>query len=148
MNFPILSTIIFLHFLGLLLYFYSSKKNENNSAIYISLFTSLANLFLTFFLWYSFDNSSIGFQFVEEKNWISGLIKFKLGIDGISILFIILTAFITPICIISCVNSIKKRLNEFLIAILILETFILGVFCSLDLIIFYLFFEAGLYLCF
>ena len=101
-------------------------------------------MFLTFFLWHSFDKSLTGFQFVEEKNWISGLIKFKLGIDGISILFIILTAFITPICIISCINSVKKRLNEFLIAILILETFILGVFCSLDLIIFYLFFEAGL----
>ncbi len=144
MNFPILSTIIFLPFLGAAFIFLSNQKNENKSAIYISLFTSFANLFLTFFLWYSFDKSLTGFQFIEEKNWISGLIKFKLGIDGISILFIILTAFITPICIISCINSVKKRLNEFLIAILILETFILGVFCSLDLIIFYLFFEAGL----
>ncbi len=144
MNFPILSTIIFLPFLGAAFIFLSSQKNENKGAIYISLFTSFANLFLTFFLWYSFDKSLTGFQFIEEKNWISGLIKFKLGIDGISILFIILTAFITPICIISCINSVKKRLNEFLIAILILETFILGVFCSLDLIIFYLFFEAGL----
>ena len=115
--------------MGLLIFLFS-KKSENSSAIYISLFTSLANLFLTFFLWYSFDKSSIGFQFVEEKNWISGIIKFKLGIDGISILFIILTAFIAPICIISCVNSIKN-LNEFLIAILILETFILGVFFTL-----------------
>ena len=144
MNFPILSTIIFLPFLGAAFIFLSGQKNENKSAIYISLFTSFANLFLTLFLWHSFDKSLNGFQFVEEKNWISGLIKFKLGIDGISILFIILTAFITPICIISCINSVKKRLNEFLIAILILETFILGVFCSLDLIIFYLFFEAGL----
>ncbi len=144
MNFPILSTIIFLPLLGALFIFVSNQKSENKSAIYISLFTSIANLFLIFFLWYSFDRSFTGFQFVEEKNWISGLIKFKLGIDGISILFIVLTAFITPICIISCVNSVKKRLNEFLIAILILETFILGVFCSLDLIVFYLFFEAGL----
>ena len=144
MNFPILSTIVFLPLLGAAFIFLSSPKSENKSAIYISLFTSLANLFLTFFLWYSFDKSLTGFQFVEEKNWISGLIKFKLGIDGISILFIVLTAFITPICIVSCINSIKKRLNEFLIAILVLETFILGVFCSLDLIIFYLFFEAGL----
>ena len=144
MNFPILSTIIFLPLLGALFIFVSNQKSENKSAIYISLFTSIANLFLTFFLWYSFDRSFTGFQFIEEKNWISGLIKFKLGIDGISILFIVLTAFITPICIISCVNSVKKRLNEFLIAILILETFILGVFCSLDLIVFYLFFEAGL----
>ncbi len=144
MNFPILSTIIFLPFLGALFIFLSSQKSENKSAIYISLFTSIANLLLTCFLWYSFDKSFTGFQFVEEKNWISGLIKFKLGIDGISILFIVLTAFITPICIVSCVNSVKKRLNEFLIAILVLETFILGVFCSLDLIVFYLFFEAGL----
>ncbi len=144
MNFPILSTIIFLPFLGALFIILSSQKSENKSAIYISLFTSIANLFLIFFLWHSFDKTFNGFQFIEDKNWISGLIKFKLGIDGISILFIVLTAFITPICIISCINSVKKRLNEFLIAILILETFILGVFCSLDLIIFYLFFEAGL----
>ncbi len=144
MNFPILSTIIFLPLLGAVFIFLSSQKSEKKGAIYISLFTSIANLLLTFFLWYSFDKSFTGFQFVEEKNWISGLIKFKLGIDGISILFIVLTAFITPICLISCINSVKKRLNEFLIAILILETFILGVFCSLDLIIFYLFFEAGL----
>ncbi len=144
MNFPILSTIIFLPLLGALFIFLSNKKNESSSAIYISIFTSMANLLLTFFLWYSFDNSFVGFQFIEEKNWISGLIKFKLGIDGISILFIVLTAFITPICIISCIISVKKRLNEFLIAVLILETFMIGVFCSLDLIIFYLFFEAGL----
>ncbi len=144
MDFPILSTIIFLPLLGALFIFISNKKNESSSAIYISIFTSMANLLLTFFLWYSFDKSFAGFQFIEEKNWISGLIKFKLGIDGISILFIVLTAFITPICIVSCIISVKKRLNEFLIAILILETFMIGVFCSLDLIIFYLFFEAGL----
>ena len=144
MNFPILSSIIFLPLLGAIFIFLSSQKKENKSAIYISLFTSIANLFLTFFLWHISDRNVVGFQFVEEQNWINGFIKFKLGIDGISILFIVLTAFITPICIISCINSIKKRLNEFLIAILVLETFMLGVFCSLDLIIFYLFFEAGL----
>ena len=84
MTFPILSTIIFLPLLGALFIFISNKKNESSSAIYISIFTSMANLLLTFFLWYSFDNSFSGFQFIEEKNWISGLIKFKLGIDGIS----------------------------------------------------------------
>ena len=145
MNFPILSTIIFLPLLGaLFIFLFRDNKDNNKSSIYVSLFTSIANLFLTLFLWYSFDNNISAFQFVEEKNWISGLIKFKVGIDGISILFVILTAFITPICIISCINSIKERVKEFLIAILILETFMLGVFCSLDLVIFYLFFEAGL----
>ncbi len=145
MNFPILSSVIFLPLLGALFIFISRNKKDNyKSAIYVSLFTSLANLVLALFLWYSFDNGFSGFQFVEEKNWISGLIKFKLGIDGISILFVLLTAFIAPICIISCINSVKERINEFLIAILILETFMIGVFCSLDLVIFYLFFEAGL----
>ncbi len=143
MNFPILSTIIFLPLLGAI-FIFLSRNNNNTSSIYVSLFTSLANLFLTFFLWYTFDQSNADFQFIEEKNWINGFIKFKLGIDGISILFIVLTAFIIPICIVSCVNSVNERVKEFLIAILVLETFIMGVFCSLDLVIFYLFFEAGL----
>ena len=90
-----------------------------------------------------FDKSSYDFQFIEELSWIKGLINFKFGIDGISILFILLTTFVTPIAIISCINSIKIRLKEFLIAILVLETFMIGVFCSLDLVIFYIFL-AGL----
>ena len=143
MNFPILSAIIFLPLLGSF-FIFLSKSNDNKGATYVSLFTSFANLFLALFLWNSYDNSSANFQFIEESNWISGLIKFKLGVDGISILFIVLTAFITPICIISCINSVKSRVKEFLIAILVLETFMIGVFCSLDLVVFYLFFEAGL----
>tara|TARA_B100000945_G_scaffold88588_1_gene68967 strand:+ start:7143 stop:8639 length:1497 start_codon:yes stop_codon:yes gene_type:complete len=145
MDFPILSLIIFLPLLGAtFIFLFRYQKDNNKSAIYVSIFTSLANLLLSLFLWFSFDNNYSGFQFIEEKNWISGLIKFKLGIDGISILFILLTAFITPICIFSCINSVKERVKEFLIAILVLETFMIGVFCSLDLVIFYLFFEAGL----
>ena len=146
MNFPILSSITFLPLIGAFFVFLSkSDSNQvNKGAIYVSLFTSFANFFLVLFLWYSFDNTSSNFQFVEESVWISGFIKFKFGIDGISILFILLTAFIIPICVISCINSIKNRLKEFLIAILVLETFMIGVFCSLDLVIFYLFFEAGL----
>ena len=145
MNFPILSSITLLPVIGALFILFSkSEKNQNRNAINLSLFTSIVNLFLTIFLWYSFDKSVEGFQFVEEKNWISGFIKFKFGIDGISIMFIVLTAFITPVCIISCINSVKTRLKEFLIAILILETFMIGVFCSLDLVVFYIFFEAGL----
>jgi len=145
MNFPILSSITLLPILGsLFILFSKSEKNENRNVINLSLFTSIANLILAIFLWHSFDKNFVGFQFVEEHNWISGFIKFKFGIDGISILFIVLTALITPICIISCINSIRTRLKEFLIAILILETFMIGVFCSLDLVVFYIFFEAGL----
>ena len=146
MNFPILSSITFLPFIGAFFVFLtrSEKGEKNKSAIYISIFTSFVNFFITLFLWFSFDNQTSDFQFVEEINWISGFIKFKFGIDGISIIFILLTAFITPICILSCVNSVKSRLKEFLIALLVLETFMIGVFCSLDLVVFYLFFEAGL----
>ena len=144
MNFPILSIIIFLPLVGSMFIFLTKYENNNQSAIYVSLFTSFANFLLAIFLWYSFDKNLAAFQFVEEKSWINGYIKYKLGIDGISVLFIVLTAFITPICIISCINSVKNRIKEFLIAILILETFMLGVFCSLDLVVFYLFFEAGL----
>jgi len=144
MNFPILSSVIFLPLLGSFFILLSRSQNNNQGAIYVSLFTSLANLVLSLFLWYVFDNTETEFQFVEEKNWISGFIKFKLGVDGISILFIVLTALITPICIISCINSVKTRIKEFLILILILETFMIGVFCSLDLVVFYIFFEAGL----
>ena len=146
MNFPILSAITFIPLIGALFVFLTrSEKDEKNSgAIYISIFTSIVNFFIILFVWYSIDKTTSDFQFVEEYNWISGFIKFKFGIDGISILFILLTAFIIPICIFSCINSVKTRLKEFLIALLVLETFIIGVFCSLDLVIFYLFFEAGL----
>ena len=145
MNFPILSLITFLPIIGaFFIFIFSSDKTESKNSIYVSLFTSLVNLFLAIFLWYSFDKSTSEFQFIEQASWINGFIKFKFGIDGISILFIVLTAFITPICIISCINSIKQRLKEFLIAILVLESFMIGVFCSLDLVVFYLFFEAGL----
>ena len=146
MNFPILSSITLLPLIGALFVFLTrSEKNQTNrGAIYVSFFVTIANFLLSLFLWVSFDNSITEFQFVEEVSWITGLINFKFGIDGISILFIVLTTFITPIAIISCVNSTKERIKEFLIAILVMETFMIGVFCSLDLVIFYLFFEAGL----
>ena len=144
MNFPILSTLIFLPLVSSFFIFLSKDNKNNNSAVYISLFSSLATFLLSLFIWYSLDLTTADFQFLEEKTWINNFIKFKLGVDGISILFIVLTTLITPICIISCVNSVKVRVKEFLIAILILETFMIGVFCSLDLVVFYLFFEAGL----
>ena len=95
-------------------------------------------------MWIYFDQSTSNFQFIEDRTWIYGFINYKVGIDGISILFIILTTFITPLCIISVNNSVKTRLRDFLIAILIMESFMIGVFCALDLVVFYLFFEAGL----
>jgi len=146
MNFPILSAIIFIPLIGALFIFVTkgSQKNVEKNSKYVAIFSSLANFLLSLFLWYSFDTTISDFQFIEEKNWIGGYISFKLGIDGISILFILLTTFIAPICIFSGIHSIKFKIKEFLIAILVMETLMLGVFCSLDLIIFYLFFEGGL----
>ena len=145
MDFPILSSLILLPTVGaIFLFFTKSNKEKNITVKYVALFTSLVNFFLSLYLWILFDQTKPDFQFVEEKVWIEGFINYKVGIDGISILFIILTTFITPLCIISINNSIKTRLNEFLIAVLIMESFMIGVFCSLDLFVFYLFFEAGL----
>ena len=141
MNFPILSSLILLPSIGALFLLFTKSKNDNKiTSKYVALFTSLVNFFISIYLWFSFDQTTSVFQFVEERVWIEGLINYKVGIDGISILFLILTTFITPLCIISVNNSVKERLNEFLIAILIMETFMIGVFCSLDLVVFYLFF--------
>ena len=146
MNFPILSAIIFIPLIGAFFIFITrgSAKNVEKNSKYVAIFTSLTNFLLSLFLWFSFDTNTSEFQFIEEKKWIEGFIDFRLGIDGISILFIILTTFIAPICVFSGINSIKFKIKEFLIAILVMETLMLGVFCSLDLVIFYLFFEAGL----
>ena len=146
MNFPILSSLILLPTIGsLFLLFSKDKKNESSSTIrYVALFTSIVNFLISIYLWFLFDSSTSSFQFVEDKVWLKGFVNYKIGIDGISILFIILTTFITPICIISVNSTIKNRLRDFLIAILVMESVMIGVFCSLDLVVFYLFFEAGL----
>ncbi len=144
MNFPILSSLILLPTIGAIFILFGRSSSNYNSAKYISLFVTLANFVLSLYLWHVFDKTNSGFQFVEERIWIKGFINYKVGIDGISILFIILTTFITPLCIISVNSTIKNRLKDFLIAILVMETMMVGVFCSLDLVIFYLFFEAGL----
>ena len=145
MNFPILSSLILLPAIGAIFILFSkSSNNKYQSSKYVALFISLANFLLSLYLWYIFDKTLIDFQFLENKEWLSGFINYKVGVDGISILFIVLTTFITPICIISVNATIKYRLKDFLIAILVMETFMIGVFCSLDLVVFYLFFEAGL----
>ncbi len=146
MNFPILSAIIFIPLIGAFFIFVTKgvQKNVEKNSKYVAIFSSLTNFLLSIFLWYSFDTTTADFQFVEKKNWMKGFINFQLGVDGISILFILLTTFIAPVCIFSAIHSIKFKIKEFLIAILVMETLMLGVFCSLDLVIFYLFFEGGL----
>ena len=145
MNFPILSSLILLPIVGALFLFFTKDKDGNNlTAKYVALFATLVNFLISIYLWISFDPTTSFFQFVEERIWIQDFINYKVGVDGISILFILLTTFITPLCIISVNNTVTNRLRDFLIAILIMESFMIGVFCALDLVVFYLFFEAGL----
>tara|TARA_B100001540_G_scaffold68960_1_gene62082 strand:+ start:734 stop:2233 length:1500 start_codon:yes stop_codon:yes gene_type:complete len=146
MDFPILSSLILLPTVGALFLLFTkvSTIKSQQTIKYVALFVTFVNFFISIYLWYLFDKSIYQFQFVEEKIWLDGFVNYKVGVDGISILFIILTTFITPLCIISVNNSIKSRLKDFLIAILILESLMIGVFCSLDLVVFYLFFEGGL----
>jgi len=146
MSFPILSSLILLPSIGALFILLSKSKDQSNyqSSKYVALFVSFANFFISLYLWYIFDPNITDFQFVENRSWLPGFINYKVGIDGISILFIVLSTLITPLCIISVNKTITTKLKEFLIAILIMESLMIGVFCSLDLVIFYLFFEGGL----
>ncbi len=145
MDFPILSSLILLPAIGgLFIFFTKSRSKVNTTSKYLALFVTFLNFILSLYLWYSFDNTTAEFQFVENRQWLKGFVNYKVGIDGISILFIILTTFITPLCVLSVNNTVENRLKDFLIAILLMETLMIGVFCSLDLVIFYLFFEGGL----
>ena len=144
MNFPIISSLILLPIIGSFFLIFIKPEKSNNSIKYVALFISIANLILSIYLWIVFDQNNPKFQFVESRDWMSGIINYKVGIDGISILFVVLTTLITPLCVISVNSTITYRLKDFLLAILVMESLMIGVFCSLDLVIFYLFFEGGL----
>ncbi|MDA0376805.1 MAG: NADH-quinone oxidoreductase subunit M [Proteobacteria bacterium] len=146
MNLPILTIIIFLPLIGVLFILLTKgdEKKVNQICFNVSLLTSFLVFILSLLLWNNFDPNSAEFQFIEEQPWIGNVIKYKVGVDGISILFVVLTSLIIPLCIIATSNSVKFRQKDFLIALLLMQTMMLGVFCSLDIFIFYLFFEAGL----
>ncbi len=114
-----------------------------NAAKWIALATTLATLALSVLLVARFDAGQSGFQFLEDAQWFAGL-HYRMGVDGISVLFVLLTAFLMPLCIVASWKSIENRVIEYMIAFLVLETLVIGVFCALDLILFYLFFEGQL----
>ncbi|MDZ4309237.1 MAG: NADH-quinone oxidoreductase subunit M [Cypionkella sp.] len=141
----LLSIIIFLPAVAaaiMALFLRGSNEATANNAKWLALIATTATFIVSLFVLKGFDASNAGFQFVEEANWILGL-KYKLGVDGISILFVMLTTFLMPITILSC-WAVTDRVKEYMIAFLLLETLMLGVFLALDLVLFYLFFEAGL----
>jgi NADH-quinone oxidoreductase subunit M len=142
-GFSLLSLITFFPLAGALLIATQNAAAKSN-ARWIALYTTLFTLAASLYLWASFDYANAGFQFVEEMEWLGGAIRYKMGIDGISLLFVVLTAFLMPLCILASWDSIEIRVKEYMIAFLVLETLMLGVFSALDLILFYLFFEGGL----
>ncbi|WOI54538.1 NADH-quinone oxidoreductase subunit M [Parvularcula sp. LCG005] len=163
---PLLSILTYLPLSGvvfILLRQWSARADEQDgvarAARWVALLATAFTFGVSVFLYFQYDQTATGFQFVEEMTWFGGCggdfggvlnecaregIKYKMGVDGVSILFIVLTTFIMPICILASWDSIKTRVAEYLIAFLVLETLILGVFSALDLMLFYVFFEGSL----
>ncbi len=119
------------------------KVETDAAAKWIALVTTLATLALSVLLVVQFNPHASGFQFVEDFSWFAG-IHYRMGVDGVSVLFVLLTAFLLPVCIAASWRSIENRVLEYLVAFLLLEVLVIGVFCAMDLIVFYLFFEGQL----
>ncbi len=141
----LLSIITFLPLVAaaiLALFLRGDDGAARRNAKWLALLATSATFLISLFLLTGFDPADTGFQFVEEYDWILGL-KYKMGVDGISVLFVLLTTFLMPVTIAACWD-VEVRVKEYMIGFLVLETLMLGVFCALDLVLFYLFFEAGL----
>jgi len=120
------------------------SKATLNNARYIAFWTTALTFAVSLYAWSLFDPAKPGFQLVEQSNWFSSTILYKLGVDGVSMPFALLTTLLMPICILASWKSIQTRVKSYLIAFLILETLMIGVFVALDLLLFYVFFEGGL----
>ena len=146
-TFPVLSLITFLPLLGALLMFCvrGDEKSVTDNVKSIALVTTLVVFALSVYMFMGFDKSSADFQFVEKFDWLPALgSSYKMGVDGISIFFVLLSTLLTPICILASWESIKKRVREYMMAFLLLETMMIGMFCALDFVLFYVFFEGVL----
>jgi NADH-quinone oxidoreductase subunit M len=146
-DWPLLSLVTFLPLVGaaLILLTRGDADVVARNARYVALWTSLVTFAVSLLVWGNFDNREAGFQMVEQVDWIaSGQIGYKVGVDGISVFFVLLSTLLTPICILSAWDAIKVRVKEYMIAFLVLETLMVGMFCALDILVFYIFFEAVL----
>ena len=146
LDWPIISTITYLPLLGALFILLIPGEDETvgRNARAVALWTTVATFILSIVILFEFDGSRTDLQFYEQASWLGGNIDYVMGLDGISVLFIILTTSLMPLCILASWESIKIRVREYMVAFLVLETLMIGVFCAQDLLLFYLFFEAGL----
>jgi len=144
-SWPILSVVTFLPLVGaLFIAFLSEDEAGVRNARWVALWTTLITFVISLILVWRFDPISSDFQFVEKRPWLGGAITYSMGVDGISLPFVVLTTALLPICILASWTSIQRRVREYMIAFLVLETLMVGTFCALDLVLFYLFFEGGL----
>jgi len=139
---PILSIVTFLPLVGALIIGCLNRDAKDN-ARWVALWTTTITFLISLLIWINFDNTSSAFQFVEVRDWLN-IMTYKMGVDGISMLFVILTTFLLPLCVVSSWVVIQDRVKEYMIAFLVLETLMIGVFCALDLILFFIFFEGSL----
>ena len=147
LNFSVLSAITFLPLLGAFFIMFIRGRDADviRNAKSAAMLFSVTTFALSLYMYMFFDPTSSEFQFLEEVKWFPGLdISYKMGVDGISIFFVLLSTFLTPICIMASWNAITERVKEYMIAFLILETMMIGMFCALDTVLFYVFFEAVL----
>ncbi|CAA6605573.1 NADH-quinone oxidoreductase subunit M [Rhodospirillaceae bacterium LM-1] len=146
-NWPLLSLVTFLPLAGaaFIMFVRGDDKVVAANARHVALLTSLGTFLLSLGIWIKFDPTTPDFQLVEKANWLPQLnITYHMGVDGISMLFVILSTFLTPICILQSFGSIEKRVKEYMVAFLVLETMMVGMFCALDFVLFYFFFEGVL----
>ena len=147
-TFPILSLVTFLPLFGaLFILLIDSEKQEDvaRNSRYVALFTSLFTFGISLYMYTLFKPGNPSFQLVETWEWFPALdISYKMGVDGISVLFVLLSTFLTPICFLASWTSIKKNVKEYMMAFLVLETMMIGMFCALDMVVFYVFFEGVL----
>ena len=145
---PLLTILTFAPLVGvvaILIIRHDDAEVVATNARNVALFVSSGIFILSLMLWFTFDRSTADFQWVEKIAWMEDFgIEYHMGVDGISVLFVMLTTLLTPICILASWTSIKDRVKEYMISFLILETFMIGMFCALDLFLFYIFFEAVL----
>lgn len=143
---PLLSIVTFLPLIGAAFIFLVRGPEElvARNARSVALWTTSITFLVSLLIWFNFDNSTANFQFVEKAAWVGAGINYHMGVDGISMLFVILTTFLMPFCILASWEAIEHRVKEYMIAFLVMETLMIGVFCALDLVLFYLLFEAGL----
>ncbi|CAM5378360.1 NADH-quinone oxidoreductase subunit M OS=Afipia felis OX=1035 GN=nuoM PE=3 SV=1 [Afipia felis] len=144
---PVLSVTTFLPLLGAALLYVLARGGDDSAARnarWIALWTTLITFAVSLVLVVNFDSAQPGFQFVEKGHWLGAAINYHMGVDGISLPFVILTTALMPFCILASWKSIQVRVREYMMAFLVLETLMIGTFSSLDLVLFYLFFEGGL----